>query len=102
MKSIIATIAVILLTAFSASESHAEKCYWTGCNANCVAGKTTMFTRVIPTNRTRDCKQRFCCSAQVSKKLKKDDGYMCRAKCASKPNGGPYFKCMDKCLGRTR
>lgn len=102
MKSISVTTAAILLMALSVSQSQAEKCYWTGCNNDCVAGKTTMFTRVIPTNRTRDCKKRFCCPAEVSKKLKKDDGYMCRAKCAGKPNGGPYFKCMDQCLGRKR
>ena len=102
MKSILATTAVLLLMALSAGGSRAEKCYWTQCNADCTQGTTTMVTRVIPTNRTRDCRKRFCCPTEVSKKLKKDDGYMCRAKCAGKPNGGPYFKCMDKCLGRTR
>ena len=102
MKFILVTTAAILLTALSVSESHAEKCYWSQCNADCVVGTTTMVTRTYRTNRTRDCKKRFCCPDDQAKRLKKDDGYMCRTKCASKPNGGPYFKCMDQCLGRKR
>jgi hypothetical protein len=100
-RFIVCTIAIALL-GLAAGGAQAEKCYWTQCNAVCVEGKTSMGTRTYRTNRTRDCKKTFCCPDDQAKKLKKDDGWVCRAKCAGKPNGGPYFKCMDKCLGRTR
>jgi hypothetical protein len=101
-KSILVTTAAILLTALSVSQSHAAKCYWTNCNHGCLDDAVAMGTQMRPrSNKTTNlCRQTWCCHKKLGKKLQKDDGYMCRVKCGSKPSGAPYFKCMNKCLGR--
>jgi hypothetical protein len=102
----------VLIAAFSvaiAAPSVAkEECYWTKCGGKCKP--SYKFRNKQPLECIGSWKS-YCCAAQVPlselarrkpKQKEADEAVACRGKCGKKANGGPYFKCMDKCLGRKR
>ena len=91
-------VVVTVLAATGASAANA--CYWSQCSRGCASGATAMFKKTLPGSA---CTKTWCCREEVAKKLQKDDGYMCRARCGNQPSAyGGYFQCMDKCLGRNK
>ena len=109
MKRLSFLIATYLFVAFTGTSSEAKY----GCYAS---GRGRPFCTSIPcpngyfangfVNAGCATGTYYYCCPKLKKEKKKidpaDDGAVCRAKCGSKPSGGPYFKCMDKCLGRKR
>ena len=53
MKSILVTIAAILLTALSVSQSHADKCYWSSCYQGCLDDSVALGTQMRPRSKTK-------------------------------------------------